>query len=136
MKKNTVVKLLQLVAVYVFVISTANAQGTITIDHKTQRYIGDQSTFDRGKYLTFHAFFRKNDPDFEQFKKQYNIAPEYQGARMFNSPAAKHKQGKYPKIKKKHSGVREVVNYVSTGHPTSIFYKKGIDYSTEDISSI
>jgi len=133
MKRIQVVKLLAFMLFPLGGVST-QAQGKITIDHKTQRYVGNESTFNRSKYLTFHAFFKKEDADFEKWKKEYNIDSDYVGARMFNSPATKHKNGVYPKVKKKYNGVREVSNYVSTGHPSSIFYDKTVDYSQVDIT--
>jgi len=110
------------------------SQGVITVDYNTQRFVGTESAFDRGKYLTFHTWFKTQDADFEKFKKEYNIDPKYNGSRMFNNPAQKHKNGVYPKIKKNFKGEREVKNFVSTSSPKFLFYDKTKDYGAEDIS--
>ena len=111
-----------------------NAQGVITIDQHTQRYIGETSAFDRGKYLNAHIYFPKENADFEKFKKEYNLSPDYIGARTFSTPTGKHKMGKFPPVQKTYSGQRQVTNLVVTGHPKSIFYDEAVDYSQEDIN--
>lgn len=116
------------------IITSACAQGVVTIDQKTKRFVGTESTFDRGKYLTFHAMFKGVDTDFEKFKREYNITSEYNGSRAFNNPAGKHKKGIFPEVKKKHSGTREVLDFVSTGSPKFFYYDDSVDYSNVDVS--
>lgn len=113
----------------------SSAQGVITIDHTTQRFIGDISTLDRNKYTNAHILIKDKDEEFEAFKVEYNIAPEYIGGRQFWNPFGVVKNGVIPSVKKKYSGVREVTpGLVATGGSGSLFYDKTVDYSVEDVS--
>ncbi|WP_109622725.1 hypothetical protein [Sediminitomix flava] len=129
--------MLYLIGLFLAVENTSIAQGTITIDHKTQRFIGSESTFDRGKYLNAHIWFdgkKKDDPDFIKFKKEYNIEYDYKGSRRFWNPVGMVKNGKIPFVKDRFDGVREVTNDVATGTAKNLFYDKTVDYSTVDVS--
>lgn len=117
-------------------LSLAHAQGIISIDHKTQRYLGDVSSFDRGKYLNGHFVFNNFDADFDAFKSTYNIAPSYKGSRQFWNPMNKVNNGQIPNIQNKYDGVR-VVNkrLVGTGRASRLMYDGTVDYSTVDVSA-
>lgn len=110
------------------------SQCRITIDPTVKRFVGNESEFNRDKYLTFHSWFKKEDTDFEQFKQRYNISSNYNGSRLFNNPGGRHKNGKFPKVKNQYSGTRTVSDFVSTGSPKLLFYNKTLDYSVTDIS--
>lgn len=114
--------------------SAAFSQGVITIDHKTQRFVGSESAFNRSKYLTFHSWFKDRDADFEKFKKEYSIDPNYNGSRLFNNPGGRHKNGIYPEVSKNFKDIREVSDFVSTASPKFFFYDKNVDYSEKDMS--
>ncbi|WP_139263293.1 hypothetical protein [Flammeovirga pacifica] len=114
------------------------AQNKVTVDPTTQRFLGNKTTrFDRDKYLQAHVWFGdKNDPEFESFKKQYNINSEYQGSRRFWGPMNMTKKGNIPKVKNKYNGEREVKPYtVVTGRATDLFYDRKVDYTEVDITS-
>ena len=117
--------------------SIGQAQGTVTIDHKTQRYIGEVSTLDRGKYITAHVLFNEPDAQFETFKSSYNIANDYQGSRQFWNPFGKVKNGVIPNVMKTYDGIRDVNPYlVATGGASSLFWDDTKDYSVEDVSEL
>jgi hypothetical protein len=116
--------------------SSVKAQGTITIDHKTKRYIGDVSTLNRSKYTNGHFLNRNTDADFNTFKTTYNIPSSYIGSRSFWNPFHLVKDGVIPNITKNKFGVRSVdQGFVATGTENNLFYDKTKDYSTEDISA-
>ena len=117
-----------------YAIRSYYAQGVITIDHKTQRFVGSESAFNRSKYLTFHSWFKDRDADFEKFKKEYSIDPNYNGSRLFNNPGGRHKNGIYPEVSKNFKDIREVSDFVSTASPKFFFYDKNVDYSEKDMS--
>jgi len=133
MRKNSTQKLLGLLSL-LLLSASVYSQGVVTIDPNTQRFVGTESTFDRAKYLTFHNWFKTKDADFEKFKKEFNIDPKYNGSRMFNNPAQKHKNGVYPKIDKRYKGTREVSDFVSTSSPKFLFYDDKVDYGAADIT--
>lgn len=114
--------------------TVVNASGEVVVDQKTRRFVSGESRLNRDKYFTFHTLFRKNDSDFKKFKKEYNLNPDYMGSRIFNSPMAKHDYGDFYPVKRKHKGVREVSNFVSTGHPHHIFWDKERDYAEEPLT--
>lgn len=113
------------------------AQGTISIDHKTQRFIGDVSALDRSKYLTGHLLFNSPDADFNAFKSAYNIDPGYIGSRQFWSPLGKVKNGNIPtNVPNKFNGVRVVTKgLVGTGRAGVLMHDETVDYSTVDVSA-
>ena len=122
--------------VFLLWFSVAEAQGTISIDHKTQRFLGEVSTFDRGKYLNGHFVFNNFDADFDAFKATYNIDPDYKGSRQFWNPMNKVNNGQIPNIQNKYDGVREVnKRLVGTGRASKLMYDSNVDYSTVDISA-
>ncbi|WNJ20431.1 polysaccharide lyase family protein [Pontibacter sp. G13] len=115
------------------------AQDVITIDYKTQRFIGDVSQLDRGKYFTFHGFFGANstDPDLIHFRSTYNLSTDYSGSRRFWSPMHKvdnDLSGKLPKIKDQYDGVRAVDGTIATGKLNSLMHDPDLDYAEVDIS--
>ncbi len=119
-----------------FLRPTIKAQGVITIDHKTQRYIGDISTLDRGKYTNAHILFTGPDAAFESFKTEYNIDKSYIGGRQFWNPFGKVNNGVIPNVKKNYNGVREVNPFlVATGTAGQLMYDDNLDYSIEDVSA-
>ncbi len=131
MKYGKPFKLLLFAAV--FVSANAEAQnGAITIDPTTQRYLGDESTFIREKFVGLHTLNTKDDADFTQFKKLYNIDQSYIGSRLFYHPAAKVKQRVIPAVKRQYNGVREVNDFVATGTLGAIYPDKTTDYSMQN----
>lgn len=112
-----------------------NAQNVVTIDHKTQRSVGTESTFKRGKYITMHSFFNKPDAPFTNFKSAYNIDASYKGSRSTWGPLALVRGGVIPNVKNKISGDREVIPLLTTtGFASHLFHDKSVDYSEVDIS--
>ncbi|MEM9986249.1 MAG: hypothetical protein AAF804_14245, partial [Bacteroidota bacterium] len=117
-------------------LSTAFAQGTVSIDHQTQRFIGEVSTFERDKYLTGHFVFNNSDADFNAFKAAYDIGGSYEGSRQFWSPLGKVNNGQIPNIQNKYDGVRTVnPGLVGTSRASKLMYDASVDYSTADISA-
>lgn len=116
--------------------SLAQAQGTISIDPKTQRFLGDVSSFDRGKYLNGHFVFNNPDADFNAFKSTYLIDSDYIGSRQFWNPMNKVNNGQIPNIQNKYDDVR-VVNkrLVGTGRASRLMYDETVDYATVDVSA-
>jgi len=122
-------------AIGLLLMTQAFSQGTITIDHKTQRYINDVSTLDRTKYVHAYVQIRGNDPKFTSLKAEYNFHPDYIGGRSLGNPAAKITDGVIPAVKKKYTGVREVDPwFVTGGRPGNLFWDKTADYSQIDIT--
>ncbi|PWJ34981.1 T9SS type A sorting domain-containing protein [Sediminitomix flava] len=134
MKQFTTIRFLSILAGLLFYTSFSNAQGTITVDHKTQRFIGNVSTLDRDKYLQAHFWFPNEDADFTQFKTDYLLNSEYLGSRRFWSPLGKVKNGVIPSVKEVYDGVRIPIPHVDTGHPNSLFHDSNVDYAEADIS--
>ncbi len=113
----------------------ADGEATITINPQTQLFLGDVSQLDREKFVNTHSLFPEADPEFEAFKRDYNLNPDYIGSRRFSYPVGKIKNGKIPtKIEQKYSGVRDVSKYIATGTEGAIFHSKSADYSKENIS--
>lgn len=119
-------------ALAVIVAGGINAQVTVTVDPTTRKFLGNESEFDREKFVNIHALFDEHDSDFEKFKKDYNIDEDFIGSRRFYYPISKTKNGKIPKVSKKYSGNREVNNYVATSSPNSLFYDKTLNYGKID----
>lgn len=94
---------------------------TITIDHKTQRFLGNVSDLDRSKYFTLHGGF--GDSDIKTFYKDYNVSP----GRLFWGPGSVAKQrtgqvGVYPALKGGDGQIRPVnTGVVATDHPRNAF---------------
>jgi len=109
------------------------AQGTITIDHKIQRFVDNVSTYDRTKYFTLHTFL-ENRPDFDSFKSTYNFNPNYRGSRQFYNPLQRVRNGVIPTARNRYSGVRNTTKFVSSGHPQNLLQDNTLDYSVENIS--
>lgn len=112
------------------------AQGIITIDHQTQRFVGAETSLDRAKYLNGHFVFNGPDTDFDAFKSTYNIAPSYTGSRQFWSPLGKVNNGQIPSnIPDNFNGVRQVTpGLVGTSRASKLMYDSNVDYSTVDVS--
>ncbi|WNJ20429.1 T9SS type A sorting domain-containing protein [Pontibacter sp. G13] len=122
-----------------FAPSNAQAQGTITIDHKTQRFIDGISQLDRSKYITFHGYFGKGstDADLASFRNTYNLASDYVGGRRAWSPLNKVDDdlaGTIPNVQEKYNGIRTVDGTVATGRADLLMHNPNIDYSTTDIT--
>jgi len=93
---------------------------TVSIDHTTQRYLGDVSELDRTKYFTVHS--SNNDADLTKFYRDYNVT---QG-RSFWGPYsyANSKTGEvgvYPTVGRTTTDVAQVQKgRVATEHPSSV----------------
>lgn len=131
---------------YVFLLLTivvvpicGNAQGTITIDHKTQRFLDGVSDFDRSKHLNIHTnFSNTSDPDLVSFRNTYNIASTYVGSRRFWSPlnfVDDDAAGTIPGVSNTYNGTRAVNGRVATGVAKSLMHNASTDYSVTDIST-
>lgn len=118
--------------------TTTFAQGVVTIEHKTQRYIGEVSTIDRGKYLNGHFILNKNnDIHLNAFKTDLNLTSNYIGSRSFWNPMAQIKNGVIPTVRDKTDGIRVVQKgFVATGTHKQLFHDKTKDYSIEDVSEL
>lgn len=119
---------------------TIYAQGVITIDHKTQRFINNVSQLDRGKYINFHGYFGNNssDSDLVSFRNTYNLPAGYSGSRRFWSPLNKVDDdlaGTIPSVSNIYNGTRQVDGTVSTGKLNSLMNNPNLDYSVVDISA-
>ncbi|MEM9986499.1 MAG: hypothetical protein AAF804_15515, partial [Bacteroidota bacterium] len=114
-----------------------HAQGIVTIDHQTQRFVGTESAFDRDKYLNGHFIFNNPDADFENFKSTYNLNPNYIGSRQFWSPLGKVNNGQIPpNIPDNFNGVRQVTpGLIGTDRASKLMYDSNVDYSTVDVSA-
>jgi len=119
--KIVMTKLTRLI-LFVFIIVIANKVNsqTVTIDHQTQRYIGEVSELDRTKFFTLHA--NSGDARVQDFYKKFNVSPGrgFWGAFSY----AKSKTGtvgKYPAYKNTNNkSVRNVSRFVATEHPNSV----------------
>ncbi|MEM6830728.1 MAG: hypothetical protein AAF551_09430, partial [Bacteroidota bacterium] len=120
----------------VLLLHTSYAQGVITIDHKTQRFINDVSTLDRTKYVNAHITIRDADPIFDSFKTEFNVHPDYIGSRSFWNPVSRIKDGNIPSsVPNNFSGVREVDPfYITGGLPQHLFWDATEDYSVTDVT--
>jgi len=105
---------------------------SITIDYKTQRFIGAVSDLSRNKYLRPHFSLPAGDPDLINFLNTYNLDPNFTSSRNFWSPLAKVVNGNVPgNVNDIYNGVRNVAtNFVATGHPRWFFSNGNLDYST------
>lgn len=56
-------------ALAVIVAGGINAQVTVTVDPTTRKFLGNESEFDREKFVNIHALFDEHDSDFEKFKR-------------------------------------------------------------------
>jgi len=106
------------------VTNSGNAQ-TVTIDHKTKRFIGNTSQLDRQKYFTLHS--GSDDTEHKNFFNAYNAS---QG-RGFWGPFSSAKNetgnvGSYPVLKGGDGQVKSVTRTIQTEHPSSVF-KDGMD---------
>ena len=109
---------------FVLICSSAISQ-TVTINHKTQRYLGSTTDLDRTKFFTFHD--TGNDTEQAAFRSQYNVT----GGRGFWGPYSYSNSkgnavGTYPAPKTQSTSVRNVSRYITTEHPASAF-KDGVD---------
>ena len=129
MKKQTILSLILL-----SVSLTVQSQGSVTIYPLTQKYLGNESKFNRDKFVSFHSYFEKDDPDFKKFKDDYNINPDYLGSRRFYYPISKAKNGNIPKIINKYNDDRELLQYIATAPPSALFYDKKLNYAKTDFS--
>ncbi|MCL7764850.1 hypothetical protein MPF19_15605 [Polaribacter sp. Z014] len=120
--------------VFTFYFSPIFGQSKITIDYKTKRFVGESSSFNRDKYFNIHSKFNKPDKELSEFISTYNIRSDYRGSRGLGNPIARIKKGKFPKIKKLHSGIRDVNGHVDSGRAKYVFYQKEIDYSLTDVT--
>ncbi|WNJ20432.1 T9SS type A sorting domain-containing protein [Pontibacter sp. G13] len=123
-----------------FLAPAVQAQDVISIDHKTQRFIGDVSQLDRSKYFTFHGFFGANstDPDLVNFRNTYNLPSNYSGSRRFWGPLHKvddDPAGTIPNVINKYDGVRSVDGAIATGTLGSLMNDPNEDYSVLDLST-
>ncbi|UZO79460.1 T9SS type A sorting domain-containing protein [Aquimarina sp. ERC-38] len=111
------------------------SQGTITINPRTQRFVNNESTFNRDKYFNIHQLTDLKDADFIQFKNRFDMKPSYRGARILDSPLKNHnKTGNFPQVRRNFSGVRQVENRFASTNPKEFFYKKNADYSKENMT--
>ncbi len=106
----------------------------VSISPTTQKFLGDVSALDRDKFVGLHMLQKGEDDDFERFKRQYNLNPDYIGSRSFYYPLAKAKGGAIPKVQNKYNGVREVDEYIATGTAANIFFDKTLNYAEYDLS--
>lgn len=118
---------------------SSKAQGSITIDHKTQRFVGDVSELDKSKFMNAHIWFGNNldDPEFTNFKNRYDIDSEYKGSRRFWNPmyfVDNDEAGTIPPVADRFDGVRQVTNDVATGTASLLMHNEGVDYTVVDIS--
>ncbi|MEM6830737.1 MAG: hypothetical protein AAF551_09475, partial [Bacteroidota bacterium] len=113
------------------------AQGSVRIEHKTQRFINNVSQLDRTKYVHAYLTIRnQQDQKFKNLKTEYNFHPDYIGGRTLTNPASRVTNGNIPTVKNIHSGVRKVDPwYVTGGRPTDLFYDKNVDYSARNINN-
>jgi len=111
-----------------------SAQGTITIDHKIQRFVDNVSELDKTKYTNVHTFIQ-NNTEFNSFKSAYNINSNYVGSRQFYNPFVTVRNGVIPTVRNRYTGVRDVTRIVATGKDDQLFYNNRLDYSSEDISA-
>ena len=96
----------------------ASAPVTVSVDLETQRFLGDVSELDRGKYFTHHSG-SASDPQIATFRSDYDVA----GGRQFWGalPYAKNQTGEvgvYPNTTPStDQTVRPATQIVQTGHP-------------------
>lgn len=136
MKRNLLSEVFLLIIGLLSLNNVIYAQGEITVDYKTQRFVENESTFDRSKYIQAHFWFGDDsDQDFVDFKTQYNLDTDYVGSRRFWSPLGTVKNGIIPTVKDNYDGVRSVVPSIATGKPKSLFHDETVDYSVTDIST-
>ncbi|MEL7163697.1 MAG: hypothetical protein AAFN92_23260, partial [Bacteroidota bacterium] len=114
-------------------VSVAQAQATITINQKTQKFIKNVSELDREKYLVPHFRIDGNDPDITAFNQQYNLPVNRKSGRRFRSPIAKafgtNQVPELSTLTNKYDGVRSVQkSHVATAHPFNVFTNKNYDY--------
>ena len=115
---------------------SAFAGGNVTIEHTTQRFIGDVSTFDRDKYTNAHLLHEKGNNEFETFKSDYNINPDYIGGRQFWNPLGMVKNGVIPNVTDRYNGTRKITpNLVATGTARQLMWDKNVDYSAINITT-
>lgn len=105
---------------YLVLICSSAISQTVTINHKTQRYLGSTTDLDRTKYFTLHSN-AGNDANVSQFLTNYNVSL----GRGFWSPYSYANGqtgvvGNYPAYRGGATGVRAVSNFVSTDHPKSV----------------
>jgi len=100
--------------------STSLFSQTVTIDHTTERFVGDVSELDRSKFFTVHST-SGSDPELNNFLDEYNVTK----GRGFWSPYSYAKSqtgevGVYPAPKTGTSGVKNVSRFISTDHPSQV----------------
>lgn len=108
-----------IVSIWILFYSLPLFSQTVTIDHKTQRFLGTVSDLDRSRFFTIHA--NGNDPDFATFMNDYNVSPGRQFWGPFSPGVAPNAtNGNYPAYQNGPTGVRNVSNYVATHHPKNV----------------
>ncbi|WP_175609898.1 T9SS type A sorting domain-containing protein [Zobellia uliginosa] len=110
------------------------SQGEVTIDHKTKRVVNGESFFKRKKYFNIHQLTDPDDPDFKKFKTTYGMADSYRGGRLLDSPMKKGRNGNFPAVNKRFTGVRSVEDRFASGFPNDFFYDGEADYSKVDMT--
>jgi hypothetical protein len=101
-------------------------ENTVTVNPEVQKFIGDVSELDRGKYFLLHA--NGNDPQLRKFYEDYNVERTGRG---FKGPGKEAKNitgrvGVYPEVTDKKTDIKLVNGYVTTEHPKDV-YKEGVD---------
>ncbi|MFI3278262.1 MAG: hypothetical protein SNH13_01495 [Rikenellaceae bacterium] len=110
-------------------------KATVTIQPTVQHVASGEGVFNRDKHVRFHDTSNVNDPELKVVKEMYNFRPDYAIGRAFYYPLSKLQKGEPPKdIKNKYQGVREVSDFVATGHQGNIFWDKEEDYSKKKMS--
>ncbi|WP_066314095.1 RICIN domain-containing protein [Aquimarina aggregata] len=93
---------------------------TVTIDYKTQKFLGNISQLDRTKYFTLHD--NSNDTDSKKFYADFNVSPGRGFWGPFSHANSKTGSvGNYPNfINSNNTSVRNVTRYVGTEHPRNV----------------
>ncbi|MBD0401541.1 T9SS type A sorting domain-containing protein [Flammeovirga sp. EKP202] len=106
-------------------ISPLQAQTTVNINPKVQRYIGNVSELERNKYFNLHS--NSGDADVKKFFEDYNAFPSrgFWGPYSYSNSKG-NSVGTYPSEKTGNSNERKVTRFVGTEHPKSAF-KDGLD---------
>ncbi|MFY0626709.1 MAG: Ig-like domain-containing protein [Reichenbachiella sp.] len=109
----------------------SNAQTTVEIDYKTQKFIGDISELDRAKYFNFHSSTGGSwgyDTLLEALQRDYDVTlgRGFYGAFSY-SKGRNYDNGTYPTVTDDRDGIaRETVDLIATEHPYNVFVD-GID---------
>ncbi len=114
-----------------------NKTANVTVDYRTQRFLGNVSQMERDKFFNMHISYKElvSDPDIISFDNDYDIG----AGRQFWGPFSQAYQwndntnnGGYPyrKITEK-TGLRPVQRYIATEHPNSQILT--LDQNTEEM---